>query len=159
MFYFYCLKQGLNRPPNNLLIGTKKNCGAFGNCFGAYINNEKVLVKKIHEKVFRSIEVEALKALGCGEIDTIVKYINAHYVDSEIWIIQQYVNGPELWESLRSENGLHEEICHKIFIQLVDTLEYIHRKKYIHGDLKPENIIFADNKKDKIKIVDFGAAQ
>lgn len=118
------------------------------------------LVKIIPEKIYREAEIKALEVCACGENDSIAKYIATYRKDSEIWIVQEYIAGCELFESIHSsENGFAESICRSIFMQLVDALEYIHNKNHIHGDLKPENIIFTDCNMRKIKIVDFGAAE
>ena len=42
--------------------------------------------------------------------------------------------------SKNSRNNNMKDVC-KIFIQLLDRLEYIHSKYVIHRDLKPENIM------------------
>ena len=43
--------------------------------------------------------------------------------------------------------------------QLIDIIEYIHKKLYIYIDIKPENIMFKDNKTEEVKLVDFGLCQ
>lgn len=44
----------------------------------------------------------------------------------------------------------------KIFSQLVKGLKYLHVKNIIHGNLKPENILFVNKEKLEVKIGDFG---
>jgi serine/threonine protein kinase len=41
---------------------------------------------------------------------------------------------------------------------IMKTTNYCHDKGIVHRDLKFENILFADEKKDQIKIIDFGIA-
>lgn len=143
-----------------MVIGSEKSHGAFGKCYAAFKDNEMFLVKIIPEKLYQKVEMEAFRACGCGEMDTIAKYVGTYRKNSEIWIVQEYIDGTELSESIQlTDEGLDEDICHNIFTQLVNALRYIHRKKYIHGDIKPENIIFTDYSMKNIKIVDFGAAQ
>ena len=40
--------------------------------------------------------------------------------------------------------------------QIFSGIRHLHTKNIIHADLKPENIVFTDNKFNKIKIVDLG---
>lgn len=42
-----------------------------------------------------------------------------------------------------------------LLIVLTDAFEEIHRRGYIHGDIKPRNLVFTKDKK-MIKIIDFG---
>jgi len=45
-----------------------------------------------------------------------------------------------------------------IFVQICEAINYCHRNRIIHRDLKLENIMFKDEQKKEIKIVDFGLA-
>ena len=41
--------------------------------------------------------------------------------------------------------------------QLISGLRYLHERKIIHQDLKPQNILFS-NDYEKVKLVDFGVS-
>lgn len=44
-------------------------------------------------------------------------------------------------------------------IQILEGIFYCHSKDIIHGDLKPENIIFKDTQSSSpLKIIDFGSS-
>ena len=43
--------------------------------------------------------------------------------------------------------------------QLVTALNYLRDVRIIHGDLKPENLLFTDESQQQVKIIDFGIAQ
>jgi len=40
----------------------------------------------------------------------------------------------------------------------LEGLVYLHSSKLTHTDLKPENILLEDEKRKKLKIIDFGSA-
>ena len=42
---------------------------------------------------------------------------------------------------------------HFFFYQIINAIEYIHKKNIVHRDLKPENLLLTEN--NKIKIIDF----
>ena len=44
----------------------------------------------------------------------------------------------------------------KIFKQIYDAVCYIHERNIIHRDLKPNNILFLDDEKTHVVIIDFG---
>ncbi len=54
--------------------------------------------------------------------------------------------------------GLSLDITRKIMIQVLQALLFLHNKKVIHCDIKPENIVFKEEGKSGIKLVDFGSA-
>lgn len=54
--------------------------------------------------------------------------------------------------------GMKKEDLRLIATQLLTGLSHLKRIGIIHCDLKPENIMFTDETKTQIKIVDFGSA-
>jgi serine/threonine protein kinase len=59
-----------------------------------------------------------------------------------------------LFDYLLEKKRLDEQEVKIFTSQIISALEYIHRKGYIHRDLKCENILL-DNKAN-IKLIDFG---
>lgn len=117
-------------------------------------------IKVIPESNYRPAEVDALISCGQDEHKSIAQFYAIYRKDTDIWLVQEYVEGCELSVHItQSENGLDELLCSDIFVQLVDAVQHIHEKNFIHGDLKPENIILTvDDIVQNIKLVDFGAA-
>ena len=82
--------------------------------------------------------------------------------NASVGIIMEYAPCGDLETLLLNE--LHIPISWKIrsrfFAELADALDYLHnhdpKRSYIHGDLKPQNVLLADNL--TIKLADFGAA-
>ena len=54
-----------------------------------------------------------------------------------------------------SKDGFPEDKCKEYFKQLYNAIRYIHNKGIVHGGLKPGNIVFLDEKKTKLAIIDF----
>jgi serine/threonine-protein kinase Chk1 len=50
--------------------------------------------------------------------------------------------------------GLNPNICHAIFVQLLEAVKYLHSKGICHRDIKPDNILIM--KSGEIKLSDFG---
>ena len=97
-----------------------------------------------------------------------VKTTKNHY-----YIVMEYINGGGLSDCLKkymekNNKAFPEEIVQHLMRQIIDALNYIHKQKIIHRDLKLDNIMVNfDTQFDKenlnmmkatIKIIDFGFA-
>ncbi|KAL9902316.1 JIL-1 kinase isoform 1-T7 [Glossina fuscipes fuscipes] len=145
--------------PETLVLKRLISAGSFGKCYTTIYNNQTYVVKVIPEAKYRPSEVDALISCGRDGHKSIAQYVATYRKGSDIWIVQEYVKGYEVAERIANHEYSFDELkCCDIFKQLIDAVKHIHEKRYIHGDLKMENIIFTDDGMDQIKLVDFGAA-
>lgn len=102
-------------------------------------------------------EAETVKALNHPNI---VKIINFFVIKKTLqtYFIMEYLEGGELLRYLEEKKRLSETEAHEIFRQIISAIDYCHRQKIIHRDLKLENIMKVDQNSLNIKIVDFGIA-
>ena len=95
-----------------------------------------------------------------NEIITKFNHINVVYVfqifeeENNIYIIMEYCNKGELFDYIVSHKRLEEEEASIFFYQLINGVDYIHKKGVAHRDLKPENLLLTEDK--TLKIIDFG---
>ena len=68
----------------------------------------------------------------------------------------EFAKGGELTQYLNSTKDIPEEKIKSIFKQIYDAVKYIHNKNIIHRDLKTNNIVFLDEEKTHVAIIDFG---
>ncbi|KTG01856.1 hypothetical protein cypCar_00017645 [Cyprinus carpio] len=64
----------------------------------------------------------------------------------------------ELLERITKRTTILESEVQSIIRQLLEGIDYLHQNDIIHLDIKPENILMADQKSDHIRICDFGNA-
>lgn len=67
----------------------------------------------------------------------------------------QLVKG-ELFDYMTEVVTVSEKRTRQIMMQLLDAISYIHARKIVHRDVKPENILLDENL--NIKLADFGIA-
>ncbi|XP_055840689.1 ribosomal protein S6 kinase alpha-5 [Episyrphus balteatus] len=132
--------------------------GSFGTCYIASHpkNNKDYSAKVIPITKYRPAEVDAL--IACRGHPGILDYINTYRSGSNIIIITEFVSGCELFHHIDEEDGLSESTACNVFQRLSEVVRHIHSKNFIHGDLKPENVVYCDPQMRSIKLIDFGSA-
>ena len=78
--------------------------------------------------------------------------------DEKICFVMDYCSGGELKDYIENNFPLSEDEVYSLACQIAEAIRYCHNSKVIHRDLKLENILFSDDSKSLIKIVDFGIA-
>ena len=164
----YFKSKNLDNDLSNYEIGHTLGKGAYAIvkiCMNK-ITKEKFAVK-IYEKsklndsskkkcVYREIEI--LKRINHNNIAKLYDVITT---DKQILILQELVTGISLREyynnEIRNQKGISEHkanIFKKIFKQIFEAMNYIHKRNIAHRDIKLENILMTKNY--DIKIIDFG---
>lgn len=75
--------------------------------------------------------------------------------DEGYYLVMEYVEGLSLDKYIRNVTGpIPEEIAKAIMIEVLKAIQFAHQNGVMHMDLKPGNIMVADN--GDIKVLDFG---
>ena len=72
------------------------------------------------------------------------------------YIIQEFIDGGELYSHLTTTGRLSEDNSVRLFRQLISGLAYCHQFQICHRDIKPENLLIDEI--NNLRIVDFGMA-
>lgn len=71
----------------------------------------------------------------------------------------EYVPCGEL-SSYMSQNGpMPEPLAKSVSRQMLNALDYLHKRKITHRDIKPDNILIASNDPFTVKLSDFGLSK
>jgi serine/threonine protein kinase len=68
-------------------------------------------------------------------------YANASQV--RVVMILEYGGSMTLTGYVQRHKALHEDACRGLFLQLCSAIFYLHCKKYVHRDIKPDNIVLS----------------
>jgi serine/threonine protein kinase len=98
-------------------------------------------------------EIAIMKALKHKNIVSLQEVLSS---TSKLYIVMDLVRGGELFEMIERKGELDEDLARKYFQQLVDGIDYCHRRGVYHRDLKPENLLV--DEKGILKIADFGVS-
>ncbi|GLI67385.1 hypothetical protein VaNZ11_011566 [Volvox africanus] len=120
-------------------------------------SGEIVAVKKIEGATLPQILQEAAIMRVCAHKHC-VSLLEAHQglASGVVYLIMEYVEHSLSRELLLNPRGLSLPRAKQVAFQLATALEIVHRKKVIHGDLKPANVLLTGQ--NGVKLCDFGSA-
>lgn len=138
--------------------------GSFGEVFLVQSKKtNRVYAMKVLEKnkVIENRQVEHTKI----ERDLLVRTkcpfiidIKFAFQDSEnLYIITEFLPGGELFFHLNKERRFTNEKAKFYIAEIILAIEYLHSKKMLYRDLKPENVLIS--KTGHIKLTDFGLSK
>ena len=135
-------------------VGGQIGRGAFSTIFKAFCKNLRFLVclkvpKTENDKNTEEYEVQKAcnHALCC-------QYIGNIEFENQDAAILQYIDGITLLNDLRYTGAMPEKKAKVMFAQICHTIQYLHKNKIVHRDLKLENIMLDRN--GIPHIIDFG---
>ncbi|GAA5974103.1 hypothetical protein JCM21900_002959, partial [Sporobolomyces salmonicolor] len=91
--------------------------------------------------------------------DNVVSLHNVIEEETCIYVVMQFCEEGDLFGMITERQRYigDDELIRKVFLQIIDAVEYCHAKGIYHRDLKPENILCLDDGQ-KVMLADFGLA-
>lgn len=96
-------------------------------------------------------EVQIMKLLNHPHI---IKLYQVMETKDMLYIVTEYAKNGEMFDYLASNGRLSEGEARRTFWQILTAVEYCHRHRIVHRDLKAENLLLDENM--NIKLADFG---
>ena len=87
----------------------------------------------------------------------IVKLVKTLKDDKFIYFLMDYIRGKELFDVIRDIGVLTKSQTLFYGASIMLAVQYLHQRKFVYRDIKPENIMVLEN--GYIKIIDFGTAK
>ena len=124
------------------------------------LNKKMVAIKKTDIKNFSTEEIFNLtregKIISNLNHPNIIKIYSYYAHENYLYNVMEFAKGGELTQYINNTKEIPEDKIKSIFKQIYDAVKYIHNKNIIHRDLKTNNIVFLDEEKTKVAIIDFG---
>ena len=110
----------------------------------------------IEESLIENIELEKNILLKIDH-PFIVKLVKCLKNEKNIFFLMEYIKGKELFDVIRDIGFLNKEQTNFYVASMMIAMQYLHERKIIYRDIKPENIIVEKN--GYLKLIDFGTAK
>ena len=122
-------------------------------------HKRKVAIKILRQELGASVGAERfLREIGIAaqlSHPHIVPLIDSGESDGSLYYVSPFIDGGSLRDRLNAQGKLPIDDALRIAHEVGAALDYAHRNGFVHRDVKPENILFAD---DHALLADFGIA-
>ena len=123
------------------------------------IHKDQIQLGSEEEKALIN-EINIVKTLDHPNIMKVFEYYNN---DNCLFIISELLSGGELFDKIKENKFLKEEVCAYLMKQIFSAVDFCHEKKIIHRDLKPENVLIESEEEARkefftVKLIDFGTS-
>ena len=122
-------------------------------------HHRKVAIKVLRQEFAATVGADRfLREIGIAarlSHPHIVPLIDSGESDGALYYVSPFIPGGSLRDRLNREKTLPVDDALRIAHEVSAALDYAHRNGYVHRDVKPENILFAD---DHAMLADFGIA-
>lgn len=71
--------------------------------------------------------------------------------------VMENIEGVTLEDYISTRSPLSLKTIEKLFLQMIDAVEYVHSQGFIHRDIKPSNFMVTNE--ESVKLLDFGIAK
>lgn len=136
--------------------------GGMGRVFlGRSVGGRLVAVKVVAAELSGDAEFRRRFGMEVAAARQVGGFYTAQVVDADVdadppWLVTAYIPGPSLQEAVEAYGRLPVEAVRVLGSGLAEGLSAIHACGLVHRDLKPGNVVLAD---DGPRVIDFGIAR
>lgn len=119
------------------------------------IINDPQMYQLVQERFKR--EAAILETLGEGNNQ--IPRLYAYFEEAgKFFLVQEFIEGQTLTQKVAAEGRVNENAVREILVKILPVLDYVHRNRMVHRDIKPDNIIM--RQRDGLPVlIDFGAVK
>jgi serine/threonine protein kinase len=100
-----------------------------------------------------------MKIMASLQHPNIVEFLEYHEEGEHMYIVMEFAQYGDLSKYLDTHGPMEEDLARPLAHQILSALNYLHRSKITHRDIKPDNILIADLNPLQVKLSDFGLSK
>jgi len=147
----------------NYDIGAMVGLGSLGTVYKAvrHLDGHVLALKHVHSEDIAKHQA----ALDEYSIMCNLRHVNIvsiedfHHGPRDMWLCMEWCEGGSLLMLVKQNGALAEPTVQKLMKQLIGGIEYLHRRRIIHRDIKPDNLLLSSAEEMQLKIGDFNSAK
>jgi calcium-dependent protein kinase len=116
----------------------------------------KASITDLHEYI------KKLSLIGGLDHPNICRYLELFEDEYNYYFVSEFLTGGDLWDAVYGLfggfGGYSEETTAAIIKQILQALQYLHKRGVIHRNIRSGNILFTERGKINVKIIDFDIA-
>lgn len=131
--------------------------GGFGVVYGA---TDELLVRDVAIKALAAIDrdgslIAEARALAAIEHPGVVRVFDVVETAGRVYLVMERIRGETLRQWQR-RHGHDTAAVVDVYLRIASALAAVHRAGIVHGDIKPDNVLIAED--GRVVLVDFGLA-
>jgi len=116
------------------------------------------IAKETLDKMIDLFFQEATQLSKLGEHPQIPTLLAFFEQDTQMFLVQEYIDGETLWHEMDREGPFDEQQVKQVLVQLLPILKFVHHHNVVHRDITPVNIL-RRRRDDRLVLIDFGVAK
>ena len=114
---------------------------------------------KMQQWVQASFQREAAILEELGEGHAQIPRLYAYFSEAGVfYLVQEWIEGVTLQERAQQKVKLAESEVRAILVSILPVLDYVHSRRIVHRDIKPDNVILRSSDRKPV-LIDFGAVK
>jgi tRNA A-37 threonylcarbamoyl transferase component Bud32 len=137
--------------------------GSFGKVYSGInlTTGERIAVKEVrvrrskrNKQHLKALQQE-IRILGSLEHRNIIKYLGTEFTNYTLRIFLELATDGTIKDAIKEFGPFPEPLMRRFTTDILDGLEYLHSKNFIHRDIKPTNLLVSGG---IVKLGDFGCS-
>lgn len=147
--------------PRDISFHEKIASGAFGDLYRGIYCGQDVAIKILRGVQNNSVQfqefLQEVAIMRKVRHRNVVQFIGACTQKPHLCIVFEFMRGGSVYDFMRRQGNLRIAVVLRIAVEVCRGMDYLHKRRIVHRDLKAANLLLDEH--GTVKIADFGVAR